>query len=320
MGYYSGILLLYRAQSIFDTASPEAEKIKHLTNGFIVVASAILLLVIILTIYIAIKYRAAQGTPEPKQFSGNRKMEILMVGVPLLLVVIFFFWSVGTMSAVLPDAGSYKPEVIITGHQWWWEASYPGKNVLTANEIHLPVGRKILVQLHAVDVIHDWWVPALSGKMDMIPGTTNHLWMTISKPGRYDGACAEFCGQQHAWMRILVVAQNEADYEQWLKEHAQTAANPQDTLARAGEALFMHSTCRNCHSIRGTGANGVQGPDLTHFGSRETMLAGMLQNNKENLYNWLSDPQKVKPGAHMPRFIFGKDSIRALTAYLAQLK
>jgi len=319
-GSLGRLLLINESQSIFDSASPQAEKIKGLDYGFIIAAACILLLIIGLTLFITIRYRYKSNNKEPKQTTGNRKLEILMVGIPLLLVIGFFFWSLNTMSAILPERGTHTPDIIITGHQWWWQASYPGTSVNTANEIHLPVGKKILMQLEAADVIHDWWVPSLGGKMDMIPGMHNFLWVTINKPGIYEGTCSEFCGQQHAWMRIRVVAQTEDNYQKWLKSHELSAVKPTDTLAKLGEALFMNASCSNCHSIRGTAANGMQGPDLTHFGSRQTMLTGMMDNTNENINKWLTDPQKVKPGAHMPRFIFGPDSVRALTAYLKQLK
>lgn len=310
----------FQSNSIFDAASSQAAQVTGLDYGFIIAALFVLLLVTGLTVYIIIRYRARKNGEEPKQITGNRKLEILMVGIPLLLVIGFFFWSLNTMNAVMPDAGDQKPDIIITGHQWWWQASYPGTGVNTANEIHLPVGKKILIQLDAADVIHDWWVPSLGGKMDMIPGIHNHLWVTINEAGIYEGTCSEFCGQQHAWMRIRVIAQTPADYARWLKEHASNALFPTDTLAKLGAALFMNESCGSCHSIRGTSADGLQGPDLTHFGSRQTMLTGMMDNTSKNLNAWLTDPQKVKPGAHMPRFIFGADSVRALTAYLKQLK
>lgn len=314
------ILLTSSAQSIFEPASPQAEKIMGLTYGFILAASAILLLVVFLTVFITLKFRSKDNTDEPPQVSGNRVLELFMVGIPFALVIGFFFWSQFTMNAVLPDRGNHPADIIITGHQWWWQADYPSAKASTANEIHLPVGKKLLLQLDAADVIHDWWVPALGGKMDMIPGRSNYLWVTINKPGVYEGTCSEFCGQQHAWMRIRVVAQNAVDYEVWLKEQAKDAATPHDTLAEAGAALFSKASCSSCHSIRGTLSTGMQGPDLTHFASRSTMLSGMMDNNPANVNNWLTDPQKVKPGAHMPRFIFSPDSIRAITAYLSQLK
>ncbi|HEY4195104.1 MAG TPA: cytochrome c oxidase subunit II [Mucilaginibacter sp.] len=314
------VLLEINPGSVFDAASPQAEKIKGLMNGFIIAATSILSLVIFLTAWITIKYRARKNAGEPVQVSGNHKLELVMVGIPLALIVVFFFWSFDTMHAVLPDRGNQQPDIVVTGHQWFWEAAYPGKKLSVANEIHLPTGKKILMQLNSADVIHDWWVPSLGGKMDMIPGIDNYLWMTINKPGVYDGACSEFCGQEHAWMRIKVVAQSPADFSNWLNGQASDAAPVPGTLAKEGAALFLVATCSNCHSVRGTGAEGIQGPDLTHFASRQTMLAGMMANNHANVNNWLTDPQKIKPGAHMPRFIFSKDSILALTAYLEQLK
>jgi cytochrome c oxidase subunit 2 len=155
--------------------------------------------------------------------------------------------------------------------------------------------------------------------MDMIPGMNNYLWTTILKPGVYEGACSEFCGQQHAWMRIRVVAEDSAAFSNWLAGQA-IAADSTRVPENAGAALFAEASCSSCHNIKGTRSDGMQGPDLTHFASRQTMLAGMLPNNAENLKRWLSDPQLVKPGAKMPRFIFGEDSIRALVKYLEKLK
>jgi cytochrome c oxidase subunit 2 len=311
---------IHKTQSIFYSASPQAEKINRLSYGFLTAASGVLLLVVVLTVYITIKFRSKANTTEPRQISGNRKLEIAMVGFPMLLVIVFFFWSLHVMNAVNPDRGNHKPDVVITGHQWWWEAVYPGSKVTTANEIHLPTGRKLLLQLNSADVIHDWWVPSFGAKMDMIPGMNNFLWVTIDKPGIYEGTCSEFCGEQHAWMRIMVVAQNPDDYNKWLLAHTIKAKVPTDAIALLGEGIFMNSSCSSCHSIQGTLATGMEGPNLTHFASRQTMLSGMMDNNPVNVEKWLSDPQKIKPGAHMPRFIFGKDSVRAITAYLTQLK
>ena len=242
-----------------------------------------------------------------------------MIGIPTLLVGGFFYLTLTTMKAVLPPADGSKPEVVIRGHQFWWEARYSGGKAIVANEIHLPVGRKLLLYIEAADVIHDWWVPELGAKMDAIPGRTNHLWVTIQKPGVYEGACSEFCGAQHAWMRIRVVAQPEADYRQWVRERQQDAVTPVTASAVAGAAFFNRETCGTCHRIRGTAANGNVGPDLTHFASRQTMLAGMMPNTRENLRRWLQDPQAVKPGAKMPRFIYSKDSINVLVDYLTTL-
>ncbi len=306
--------------SIFSPASREAGEIATLTIYFIVAAMTVLLTVIGLLIYVVVRFRRKPGDSEPRQFTGNKVVEGFMIGIPMLLVGGFFYLTAITMHTVLPPADGGKPEVTIRGHQFWWEARYAGKNAVVANEIHLPVGRKILMYIEAADVIHDWWVPELGAKMDAIPGRTNHLWVTIQKPGVYEGACSEFCGAQHAWMRIRVVAQPEAEYQQWIHERQENAVVPTNTSAIAGAAFFNRETCATCHRIRGTAANGNVGPDLTHFASRQTMLAGMMPNTRENLRKWLQDPQAVKPGSKMPRFIYAKDSINVLVDYLMTLK
>ena len=307
-------------RSIFSSATQEAERLHRLDMYFIIAALGVLLLVAGLAVYISIRFRNKGDGVEPEQTSSNLKLETAMIVGPTMLIIAFFILTVRTTHAILPPAGKLVPAVRITGHQWWWEATYPGTNVVTANEIHLPVDRRLLIEGTSADVIHDWWLPAFGEKMDLIPGRTNHVWATIREPGVYEGACNEFCGQQHAWMRIRVIAHTPADYARWLAAAAQPAAPPTGALAQAGGALFAHYACSSCHQIRGTAAHGHQGPDLTHFGSRRTMLAGLMENNPDNLRRWLNDPQAIKPGAHMPRFIFGRDTIQALTTYLTQLK
>jgi cytochrome c oxidase subunit 2 len=307
--------------SIFSSASREADAIQRLTIYFVVVALAILLIVIGLLIYIVIRFRAKPGDEgEPKQFTGNKTVESIMIGVPTLLVIIFFVLSAKAMKAILPPPNGHQPDIVIRGHQFWWEAQYPGTKAFVANEIHLPVGRPLLLQIEAKDVIHNWWVPELGTKMDAIPGRTNHLWLNIEKPGIYEGACSEFCGAQHAWMRIRVIAQPEKEYRQWLTTYQRPAITPTTESAITGAKFFNRHACVNCHRIQGTAADGQGGPDLTHFASRKTMLSGMVPNTRENLHRWLDDPQHVKPGALMPRFVFPKDSINVLVDYLSTLK
>ncbi|WP_431210313.1 cytochrome c oxidase subunit II [Puia sp. P3] len=305
---------------MFHPSSPEGSLIGKLGNGFLIAATAVTILVIGLTIGIIRKYRQSKNDGEPSQTPGNRRLEIPMIGVPLLLVTVFFAWSMRTMNAVQPGAGDHPPDVIITGHQWYWEVVYPSASVITANEVHLPVGRRLLLQLNSGDVIHDWWVPALGGKMDMIPGTDNHLWLTIRDTGVFDGACSEFCGQQHAWMRIKVIAQPPEQFDRWLASQSAPAQAPAGRFAGFGQSLFLSASCASCHRIKGTGANGRAGPDLTHLAERGTLLAGRMVNDSANLVAWLTDPQKIKPGARMPRFILARDSIDALAAYLTHLQ
>ncbi|MBK0379692.1 cytochrome c oxidase subunit II [Mucilaginibacter segetis] len=320
MNNFSVLLSRFTDPTVLNTASPQAEQIRSIGNGFLIAATGIFLLVLVLTIVIVVRFRSKTTGGEPRQIAGNRKLEILMVGVPMLLVIVFFFWSLHTMSAIMPPVSDHPADVVITGHQWWWQADYKGTKAVTANEIHLPVGKPLLLQLNSADVIHDWWVPAFGAKMDMIPGTNNNLWVTVKRPGIYEGTCSEFCGKQHAWMRIRVIAQTPDEYHKWLITQSTDAVKPADSVALAGEVLFGKASCSSCHSIRGSDANGSEGPDLTHFASRQTMLSGMMANTPANVKRWLTDPQKVKPGAHMPRFIFNKDSLNALTAYLSQLK
>ncbi|HVV05938.1 MAG TPA: cytochrome c oxidase subunit II [Puia sp.] len=314
------VLLHIQLPPLFHPATPQAQLIGPLGNAFLLAASAMALLVIVLTIWITRTYRHSKNPGEPLQVRSNRKLEVFMIGIPLLLVTGFFLWSMQTMRAILPPGQGMPPDVTITGHQWFWTADYHGTGVTTANEIHLPIHRKILIQLTSADVIHDWWVPALGPKMDMFPDRNTYLWMTIHDTGVYEGACNEFCGAQHAWMRIRVVAQSPNDFDAWLAGQASPASSPRDSLSVEGAALFTTYTCGSCHSIKGTSADGHTGPDLTHLASRQTLLAGRMSNDPANLSAWLSDPQKVKPGAYMPRFIFGKDTIQAIVAYLENLK
>lgn len=302
-------------QSVLRSSSHQAEEINRITNYFFIAAGFILLVVTALTVYVLYKFNAKRPQTASKPMS--KKWEIAMIGVPSLLVAVFLFLNIKTINSVEPDHNGQIPEAIITAHQWWWEASYPSSNVIAANEIHLPAGKKILLKLLAADVIHDWWVPQFGNKMDMVPAQENYLWLTIKEPGEYYGVCSEFCGVQHAHMRLKIIAQNEEDYNNWLMQHQQPAMN---TPSISGAQLFMQKTCGNCHRINGTQAKGTVGPDLTHLGSRQTLLAGLLENNLENLENWIKDPQQLKPGAYMPDFHLDDTTVKSIAAYLNSLK
>ena len=309
--------------SVMQPASQQADKINRLFNTFNIAAAGMLLLVGGLVTYICIKFRQKKGD-DPNAVSkatNNYKLEALMIGVPTLILLYFFYQTITVERAVSPTVDtSVQPDVIITGHQWWWEVEYPAANVKTANEVHLPAGKHIVIELRSADVIHDWWVPELGNKMDMIPKVNNYISLDINKPGHYTGACSEFCGQQHAWMRINVIAQNEDDFNNWLLANAKNAVQPVDSLAIKGAVLFGTNSCAGCHRIQGTNAVAVIGPDLTHVGSREQLLTGLLTTNQDNLFKWINHPQEIKEGAYMPNFIYDKDSVTAIAHYLAQLK
>jgi cytochrome c oxidase subunit 2 len=307
--------------SIFSPASPQAQSITHLSIFVGIVMVAILILISVLVLYAVVRFRWRPGAPEPRQVFGNSRLEKAWTIGPLLTVTVIFIFTIRTMhrSDPSPSPGE-KPNLVIIGHQWWWEARYPNSGVVTANEIHIPVGKDWLVLLKSDDVIHDWWVPDLGRKMDAIPGHPNEFWIQSDKPGTFLGTCAEYCGAEHAWMRIRVIAQPEAEFKAWEQHQLEVPAKPTAGAALAGRKLFDSFTCSDCHTVAGTDANADIGPDLTHVASRETLAAGRLINTPENLAKWISDPQAYKPGAHMPDFDFTQSQVKDLVAYLETLK
>ncbi|MGZ3851754.1 MAG: cytochrome c oxidase subunit II [Flavisolibacter sp.] len=302
-------------QSVLRSSSQQAEEINRVANYFYLAAGFILVVVAASTAYVI--YRFRENKTEAPTKSLGRKWETFMIGIPSLLVVVFLYLNIRTINSVEPDWRGHDPDAVITAHQWWWQAYYPGSKVVTANEIHLPAGRKILLRLLAADVIHDWWIPQFGNKMDMIPAQENYLWITIKQPGEYYGICSEFCGAQHAHMRLKIIAQTEEDYKNWLLHDQQSVTN---VSMASGARLFMEKTCGNCHRINGTEAKGIVGPDLTHVASRQTLLAGLLENNIENLENWIKDPQRIKPGAYMPDFHLDDTTVTSIATYLNSLK
>jgi cytochrome c oxidase subunit II len=212
----------------------------------------------------------------------------------------------------------------VTGQQWWWQATYdpgdPVRTFYTANELHIPVGRPVVLKLQSPDVIHSFWVPNLAPKKDMIPGRTITLTLRADKAGIYRGQCAEFCGFQHAKMAFVVIAEEPAQYEQWAQAQRANAKDPADAVAKRGQEVFMSSPCIMCHAIKGTPANATTGPDLTHLASRMTIAAGTLPNTRGHLSEWIANPQSVKPGANMPAVTLSADDLHALVTYLEHLK
>jgi cytochrome c oxidase subunit 2 len=303
--------------SPFSPISPQERDISHLFIGVLIVGGVVFALVTGLVIYAAIRYRHRAGDDtEPRQEFGRPKLEIVWTAVPVVLLAVIFGFTVSTMRAASPGPNGQQPDLIVTGYQWWWGVQYPQAGVVTANEIHLPAGKRTLLRLDSADVIHDFWVPQLGRKMDMIPGKTNYLWVEPETPGTYLGACAEYCGAEHAWMLVRVIVQPQAEYDAWLKAQALPQPAPNGGDAARGAQVFQQLTCASCHAIAGTQAGAQVGPNLTHLGSRETIGAGVLTNTPENLATWLRDPQAVKPQNHMPNLQLSEDDIRALVVYL----
>jgi cytochrome c oxidase subunit II len=217
-----------------------------------------------------------------------------------------------------PEKNELRIEVV--GKRWWWAVSYPGEGITTANEIHIPVGRPLVIGLDSDNVIHSFWVPQLAGKVDLIPGQHNVLRVTATKPGTYRGECAEYCGLEHAKMNFLVVAQTAADFDAWVVRHQPAPTGPTDQLAATGQMVFMREPCSGCHTIRGTTANGTIGPDLTDIGSRLELGANTVPNTDSYLSGWVVNSQTIKPGNLMPPIPMNANDLHALVAYLRSLK
>ncbi len=291
------------AQGSLDPAGPVAAEIAELWWWLLVLGALVYLLVI------AVLLRALTRRHGPAP-------GLLLVGggvvLPAVVLTAVFGLSLRSMRAIPHEAhGALVIDVV--GHQWWWEVRYPGAGVVTANEIHVPVGRPVDLQVVSADVVHSFWVPELAGKIDALPDYANSLLIQADAPGEYRGVCAEFCGLQHAKMNLLVVAQPEAEFAAWLAAQAQPAVGaPPQVLHGAG--------CGDCHTIRGTGAAGEMGPDLTHVASRRTLAANTLLNTPEHLRRWLEDPQQVKEGTQMEAVDLTAAELDALLTYLGGLR
>jgi cytochrome c oxidase subunit 2 len=252
---------------------------------------------------------------------GGGELLIVVGGVVLPAIVLTAVYVVGLRdlrALTVPKGTDLTVEV--TGHDWWWEVRYPEDGIVSANEIHVPVGRPVKLILTSQDVIHSFWVPQLTVKTDLIPGHTNTTWIQASKPGTYRGQCAEYCGLQHAKMAILVVAEPADAYASWLAAERRPAVAATDPTAVRGRLALERNSCAACHTVRGTAATGTVGPDLTHFGGRRTIGAGALANTRGNLGGWIVNSQTVKPGNKMPPQPLTPEELQALLAYLESLK
>lgn len=309
--------------SPFNPQSPLARDISALFVLILAIGGIILALVLVTVLFASLRYRQRPGDEgEPRQVFGNRKLEIGWTLAPALLLAVLFGLTIRTMARSDPPTpgANQQPDILVVGHQWWWEVVYPKSGVVTANEIHMPVGQRMLVRLQSADVIHDLWVPQLGRKMDATPGHPTYMWLQADEPNTYLGSCSEYCGAQHAWMRVRVIVQPQSEFEAWQQQQAQVPPTSTSGLPAQGAQLFQASTCVNCHTIAGTPAEGEAGPDLTHIGGRETLGAGVLDNTPDNLAKWLTNPQAVKPGIYMPNMNLSKSEVDALVAYLESLK
>ena len=321
--------------SIFQPAAPAAQSIVDLAGLVFAISALIFLVVEGVLFFTILRFRRRRTDPdtEPPQVYGSDPIEIAWTVAPG--VVVFFLLLVTTRTLWEVNAGPIAPadaaaalEVTVVGRQWWWEyqyTAYDGRKLsfTTANELHIPVGdaqtaRPVRLTLKSADVCHSFWVPRMGGKMDLIPGRTNTLWLQTDRPGLYLGQCAEYCGTQHAHMLLRVIAETPEDFERWLENESQAAAD--EPAVAEGRQAFLAETCVNCHRIRGTAAAGKYAPDLTHLMSRRTLASGMIENNPRNLERWVRDPQSIKPGCLMPAFGLNDAKQELIVRYLLSLR
>lgn len=331
--------------SIFSGPSTPAHEIHHLSLFVLTVTGVILIAMSGLLAYALVRFRGRPNDPvEPPQVFGSVQIELAWTIIPILIIVVLFL---GTARVLFSIQDARKPatalDVIVVGHQFWWEFRYPKYNIVTANELHVPLSsasepRPTFMKLTSADVIHSFWVPQLAGKTDLLPNRVNEMWIDPLKPGMYVGQCAQFCGVQHAKMLLRVYVDPPAEFQRWISEQqaaqaemasaasavavttAQVSTDPKIPDPHEGQRVFEQHACINCHAISGTIANGRFGPDLTHLMSRTTLAAGAIPNTPENLEAWITDPSQFKPGSLMPAMHLTDQQNAAITAYLLTLK
>ena len=300
--------------------------IDHLFRLIVWLAAGVFVVVEGALVYAVIRFRARPGRPvdqrsPAERVHGNTVLEISWTLAPVVILTIV---AVPTIKTIIRTEGRHPPgalEVTVTGHQWWWAFRYPNDSIVTANELHIPVGRPVVLSLTSDDVIHSFWAPRVAAKRDVIPGRTNHIEFTADSVGTFPGECAEFCGASHANMGLRVMVDDSATFAAWVADQKRgpVPADSMSALAQRGAQVFKTTGCIACHTIRGVSV-GTLGPNLTHVGSRTTIAAGTLPNTAEGLARWLHDPPAVKPGSKMPNLRLKDDQIAALAAYLQSLK
>ncbi|MES2035382.1 MAG: cytochrome c oxidase subunit II [Pseudomonadota bacterium] len=303
---------------VLDPAGPFAGPVNILAWVLFAMSAAVLVVVLValaVALFGPRRWRARLG--------GERLVWIGGLAFPVVVLTALLLYGLGLTSHLTDDPRPGETRVRVVGEMWWWRVAYlddQGREILQdANEIHIPAGRPVVFELESADVIHSFWVPRLGGKEDMIPGRRNILRLQADAPGVYGGQCAEYCGGPHALMGLVVVAHAPREYEAW--KRAALAPAPAAALPSRGAEVFEASGCGACHTVRGTAANGLAGPDLSHVGARRTIGGGILPTNQGTLAGWISDSQAIKPGNRMPAYpVLSGEDLRAVSAYLASLK
>lgn len=317
------------AQDVLAPAGPQAAHIHALWQLMLAMCATVFVLVVAAAWIAVLRHRrGALGAPQGPDTPAQSRRLSRLVGVAVTLsalgLVGLVVASIGTDRALARMPNDDALHIELVGHQWWWEANYdnpdPSKTFSTANELHIPVGRPVIFTLKADDVIHSLWVPNLHGKKDLIPGRTATHLLRADVPGVYRGQCAEFCGYQHAWMSLLVIADPPDRYAAWEARQRQPAGEPADAQAARGREVFESGPCAMCHTVEGTRAQGKHAPDLTHLASRTTIGAVTLDNTPANRAAWIADPQRFKPGVNMPPNNLAPADLGALLHYLETLR
>lgn len=305
--------------STFNTAGRDAEVISRIFWWMAAGAGIIWIAVVILAMY------CARG---PRVAEAQRFAPLMIVGggvvLPFVVLTALLAFGLPSLPRLIDADRTSRVSIAVAGEQWWWRVRYispSGDTVDLANEIRLPVGERVNVHLSSGNVIHSFWIPAISGKVDMIPGRTTHLTLEPMRTGLFRGTCAEYCGTSHAMMAFPVAVLEREAFDAWLAEQSGPAQEPVTLQAIRGRELFSANGCSACHTIRGTSAAGVIGPDLTHVGSRMSLAAATLPNETPHMVDWIAEPERAKPGVHMPAFnVLGSDQLHALGAYLSGLR
>jgi cytochrome c oxidase subunit 2 len=309
--------------NIFAPVSTPAESIFGLSIFVFSTVAGIFVVVFALLVYAVVRFRSQSSSrTEPAQIYGSTQVELAWTVIPVLIVVALFLAATRVILAVQNAPHPRNAlEVTVIGHQYWWEYRYPGLNIVTANELHVPISdpahpTPTFLTLLSADTDHSFWVPRLGGKTDLIPNHPNHMWIDPHETGLFLGQCAQYCGTQHAKMLLRVYVQSREEFDRWVHEQQQT---PQ-AGASVGERVFRSTACVNCHTVSGTPAKGKFGPDLTHLITRDTIAAGAAPNTPERLRLWIKNPDAIKPGSKMPAMGLSDHDLDAVTAYLETLR
>lgn len=309
-------------QNSLDPQGPVARQLDDLIDPVFVIAGLVFVLVNALIVYCMVRFRARPDDEVPKQVHGNARLELAWTIAPAVLLAVIGVFTLGVIFDINEKpAAAESLQVTVVGHQWWWEYQYPDQGITTANELHVPVGRRVAVALESADVVHSFWPPKLAGKVDVIPGRTNNMVIEATEPGTYYGQCAEFCGLSHANMYLRVIAHTPEDFDEWVRANTRrpVAVETLSEDVAAGASLFRSRGCAGCHTVEGYSA-GTFGPDLTHLRQRQVFAGAMFDLTDQNLRKWLRDPPAEKPGSLMPNLDLSEDEITKLIAYLGTLQ